>query len=75
MKSDRRSLRLRLLPMREAIDLDTAISVLEGEASIYHGVGKSYRQRFKGKAPVVADRISAQHFREIVRPSMARAPK
>ena len=65
MKSDARSLRLLPSPMPDAIDLDAAISELEDSASIYHGVGKSYRQRFKGKAPVVADRISAHHFREI----------
>jgi hypothetical protein len=34
-------------PMPDAIDVDAAISELEDSASIYHGVGKSYRQRFK----------------------------
>jgi hypothetical protein len=51
-------------PMPDAINLDAAISELEGQASIYHGVGKSDRQRFNGKAPVVADRTTHRIYFE-----------
>jgi hypothetical protein len=38
-------------PLADGIDLDPEIRQLEDSASIYRGVGESYRQRFKGKAP------------------------
>jgi hypothetical protein len=38
-------------PVPDGVDVNAEVRALEDAASVYRGVGASYRQRFKGKAP------------------------